>query len=357
MRLIFNCSITIILLLCSAYTFGQIAENKPTILVIHSWHDILWDRLWGKALHDKLSNKYQLVRYDLDAMRITPEQLKINSNKAWDLFQSLEPSLVILGDDAALDQMGLRFANKLPVVYLGINNNPRSLIGTVIPSNITGVIERPLYERALRHIVKLLPVDADRVLFLNDVEQNGASVTNISSIFKGNTTTKVGNVIIELKIISQWEKWQQTVIDAKSSGYDAIIFDSRYLLFDKNGTYVEPEAGVVKWMAKNSELPMFSFYEDSIGPQLSAGGWVLSGYGIGLAAADIVKDILENGKKPIEIYPVNYQKGEYIFSRTQLKRWGIILPENIHNQATFAEDLHELYRFDCKNYPNSICFN
>ena len=355
--LITNRLILITLLLCSTFSFGQLAEDKPTILVIHSWHDILWDRLWEKALQDKLSNKYNLVRYDLDAMRITPEQLKENSNEAWDLYQSIKPSLVILGDDVALAEMGLRFANKLPVVYLGINNNPRSLLGSIVPSNITGVMERPLYERALRHIIELLPEDTDRVLFLNDSEQVGASVTNISNIFMGNSTTKIGNVTIELQITNEWEKWQQTVIEAKSSGYDAILFDSRYLLFDKNGTYIEPEPGVIRWMAKNSELPMFNFYEDSIGPQLSAGGWVLSGYGIGLAAADIVKDILENSKKPKDIYPVNYRKGEYIFSRTQLKRWGITLPEHIYNKATFAEDLHKLYSFDCKNYPNSICFD
>jgi len=351
---------TIILMslsLCSLNAVSQVNENKPTILVIHSWHDILWDRLWHKALHDQLASKYNLVRYDLDAMRATPEVLQAHINHAWGLYQSLKPSLVVLGDDAALAAMGLRFANTLPVVYLGINNNPRKLIGGIMPANITGVIERPLYERALRHIINLLPEGADRVLFLNDAEQVGASVTNISNIFKGNTTTKVGNVTIELTVTSDWDKWKKAVIGAKPAGYDAILFDSRYLLFDENGVYVEPEPGVIRWMAKNSPLPMFNFYEDSIGPRLSAGGWVISGYGIGVAAAKLVKSILEDGVRPKDIYPVTYSKGEYIFSRVQLKRWGITLPEDIKNKASFAEDLHQLYTFDCKNYPDSICFN
>jgi len=339
-----------------SYAADQITPDKPTILVIHSWHDILWDRLWEKALQDQLSEKYHLVRYDLDAMRVTPQQLIKNTSTAWAMYQSLKPSLVILGDDAALAALGQKFANTLPVVYLGINNNPRTLIGSIVPANITGVIERPLYERALRHIVKLLPLDADKILFLNDAEQVGASVTNISNIFKGNTETQVGNVTIELHVTSEWEAWQQAVINAKSSGYDAILFDSRYLLFDKNGTYVEPEPGVIKWMSTNSELPLFNFYEDSIGPNLSTGGWVISGYGIGLAAATIVKEILEQDKLPKDIYPVNYRKGEYIFSRTELKKWGIKLPDAILKKSVFAEDLHQLYYFDCKDYPNSICF-
>ncbi len=335
---------------------AQVNNNQPSILVIHSWHDILWDRLWEKALNDRLAAHYRLVRFDLDAMRVSPEQLLLNADKAWEIYTKLKPSLVILGDDAALKMMGMRFANTLPVVYLGINNNPRNLIGSIVPSNITGVMERPLYERALRHIVKLLPPNSDKILFLNDSQQTGASVTNISDIFRGQSSTKVGNVSIELVVTNAWETWQQAVINAKSSGYDAILFDSRYLLFDAKGTYVEPEPGVIRWMAKHSELPMFNFYEDSIGPQLSAGGWVLSGYGIGSTAANIVLDILKNGKQPQDIYPVDYKKGEYIFSRVQLKRWGIELPQEIKDTATFAEDMHQLYSFDCKDYPVSICF-
>ena len=348
--------LAIALLAWPSITFGQENPKQPSILVIHSWHDILWDRLWEKGLNDKLAAKYRLVRFDLDAMRVSSKQLLLNADKAWDIYTELKPSLVILGDDAALKMMGMRFADTLPVVYLGINNNPRNLIGSIVPSNITGVMERPLYERALRHIVKLLPPNSDKILFLNDSQQTGASVTNISDIFRGKSNTKVGNVTIELVVTNVWETWQQAVMNAKSSGYDAILFDSRYLLFNTKGTYVEPETGVIRWMAKHSELPMFNFYEDSIGPQLSAGGWVLSGYGIGSTAANIVLDILENGKQPKDIYPVDYKKGEYIFSRVQLKRWGIELPSEIKNTATFAEDMHQLYNFDCNNYPESICF-
>ncbi len=346
----------VVLIAWPTLTLGQVNDKQQSILVIHSWHDILWDRLWEKALNDKLASRYRLVRYDLDAMRVSPEQLMSNADQAWAIYKKLKPSLVILGDDAALKMMGERFADKLPVVYLGINNNPRNLIGNIVPQNITGVLERPLYERALRQIIKLLPEGSDKILFLNDSQQTGASVTNISKIFRGKAITKVGDVTVELVVTNRWEAWQQAVINAKSSGYDAILFDSRYLLFDSKDTYVEPEPGVIYWMAKHSQLPMFNFYEDSIGPELSAGGWVISGYGIGTSAANIVLDILENGKQPKDIYPVDYKQGEYIFSRTQLKKWGVTLPKEIEDSARFAEDLHRLYEFDCKNYPESICF-
>ena len=103
-------------------------------MVIHSWHDILWDRLWKKALHDKLGQKYDLIHFELDAMRSDSEQLLVNVNKAWHLYKSIKPDLVVLGDDEALRLMGMRFADELPVVYLGINNDPRTLVKTILSS-------------------------------------------------------------------------------------------------------------------------------------------------------------------------------------------------------------------------------
>lgn len=346
--------------LCIAFALSSTALGaaaKPSILVVHSWHDILWDRLWQKALHDRLGQYYQLEHFYLDAMRSDEEQLKQNADAAWNRYRELAPQMVILGDDEALRMLGLRLADTVPVVFLGINNNPRKLIRSILPRNITGVMERPLYERALRHIAEVLPQGADRVLFLNDTDQNSSSVTNINTIFNGNTTTRVGKVTVELRVTNNWERWQQEVLSAKSAGFDAILFDSRYLIFDNRGRYVEPEPGVVRWMAQHSELPLFNFYEDSIGPGLSTGGWVLSGYGIGTYAAKIALDILRYGKQPQDIYPVYYDKGEYIFSRTQLSRWGLTLPLHIGQQASFAEDLYRLYEFDCSQYAESVCFD
>lgn len=346
-------------LLCSPPAFSQQPhpEENAVIFVIHSWHDILWDRLWEKALHDHLSEDYRLVHFDLDAMRSSPQQLARNVETALSHYRALDPALVILGDDAALQSMALKLGDTRPVVYLGINHNPRDLIGHNIPLNITGVVERPLYERALRQIVQLLPEGADKVLFLSDADQEAAIVTNIKDIFKGNTHTRVGDVRVELVVTSQWEAWQAAVLSAQQSDYDAIVFDSRYLIHDARGQYVEPEPGVVRWMAKHSRLPLFNFYEDAIGPGLSSGGWVISGYGIGKEAARLVKDILENGKAPAQIFPVYYSKGEYIFSREQLRKWQIRLPPLIMQHATFAEDLHKLYEFDCDQYPHTICFD
>ncbi|WP_159084449.1 ABC transporter substrate-binding protein [Dongshaea marina] len=326
--------------------------------MIHSWHDILWDRLWEKGLEDQLGDRYKLIRFDLDAMRSSPEQLKQHAEQAWELYKSSKPKLVILGDDAALKEMGVRFAYQVPVVYLGINHNPRTLVNDNLPSNITGVMERPIYLRALHLLVRVLPPGTQKVLFLHESAFSSDNiVTDLTKVFKDTNSVKIGDIRIDLKIAPTWETWQQAVLDSKSNGYQAIFFDSRYLLRDKTGRYVEPEPGVIRWMAKHSPVPIFNFYEDSIGPGLSTGGWVLSGINLGVAAAKMVKKILDEHIPPEKIKPIYYNEGEYIFSRTQLKRWGLTLPPDIAKEATYTEDLHQLYRFNCDNYKESLCFD
>ena len=159
----------ILIALSTVITPALQAAEKPNILVIHSWHDILWDRLWEKGLQDQLGQKYNLIRIDLDAMRSTPKELKEHADEAWSLYENHQPKLIILGDDVALKEMGMRFANTVPVVYLGINHNPRDLLRNAMPSNITGVMERPIYIRALHHIAKIFPGSTKKILMLNSI--------------------------------------------------------------------------------------------------------------------------------------------------------------------------------------------
>ena len=330
------------------------ANNE--ILVIHSWHDILWDRLWELGLSEKLGDQYQLTRMDIDAMRLSDEQRTKRVEEIWKYYLKLQPGLVILGDDVALKEFGWRLENLTPTVYLGINHNPRKYFTDgLIPENITGVIERPLYRRAVHLLVDLLPAGSKRLMLINDSPVELGSVTDINEIFRGSTSVRVENIDIDLHIATSWEQWQETVLNAKNNGYDAILFDSRYLLRDASNRYVEPEPGVVRWMARNSPVPIFNFYEDSIGPGLSTGGWVVSGYEIGRIAADFVIQIM-NGKKPGELPPYHFNHGEYIFSREQLEYWNIQLPDAIKENAKFAEDTHKLYVFSCEHYPDSICY-
>ena len=125
---------------------------------------------------------------------------------------------------------------------------------------------------------------------------------------------------------------------------------SRYILRDKNGVYIEPEKHLLKWMTANSKIPVFGFYEDGVGPKFHVGGWILNGVKHGEEAGKMMKDILQNGKKPSDINPLFYNYGEYIFSRTLLKKYKLKIPKEIQKEVEYIEDRHDLYDFKKYNF-------
>jgi len=336
---------------------GSPALALPRVLVVHSWHDILWDRLWEQGLNSQLAARFELVRFDLDALRLAQPQLQQRVEQAWTQYQTLAPALVILGDDVALRELGPRLSDtQTPVVYLGINHNPRKYLSKTNGPHFTGIIERPLYERAIRQIAQLFPERSTRVLLLNDSQPGEEDVTDLMRIFGGNPSAKIQGLTIDLKVTRSWEQWQQWVLSSAEDGYDVLLFDSRYRLRNQAGTYVEPEAGVVRWMSQFSPLPLFSFYEDSVGPQLAVGGWVISGFDMGVAAGQLALELLEGSSPEQQRFPIFFDQATYLFSQTQLDRWQIRLPDAIRAQAQFAEHLHPAYQFDCASYSASICY-
>lgn len=75
--------------------------------------------------------------------------------------------LVILGDDNAINLLARRItADNTPVVYLGMNGNPRDH-GFYGVKNLTGVLERPLMKRNV-HEMGQLADGAKRALILFD---------------------------------------------------------------------------------------------------------------------------------------------------------------------------------------------
>ncbi len=120
------------------------------ILVIESYHaEYLWDIEYKKGLTESLGNNHRFSYFEMNTKRILKGQIEQKANLAWQEILNLKPDLVVLGDDNALKFLASRLRNtSIPVVYLGINNNPRNydLAGA---KNITGVLERPLLKRSI----------------------------------------------------------------------------------------------------------------------------------------------------------------------------------------------------------------
>ncbi|RLA72795.1 MAG: hypothetical protein DRG24_01975 [Epsilonproteobacteria bacterium] len=329
----------------------ELDPEKENILVLHSWHDILWDRTWGKGIDNVLGSDYNLIRYDFDAMRQDETELKRRAEFSWKLAEKYNVVGIVFGDDQTLKYAGPLFqGTKYPGVYLGINFSPRKYLDYSKADNITGVLERPLYKTAIKKLFKIFPETPKKVLLLSDSPLGEEDITDMAKLFKQSETIKIFNTTLEYQVQDTWEKWQKAVLDAPKNGFDYIMVGSRYILRDKNGLYIEPEAHLLDWMTKNSMLPVFGFYEDGIGPEFDVGGWVLGGVEHGETAGKIMYDILKNGKKPSDINPVFYNYGQYIFSRTLLKKYNLTLPKAILEQTQFIEDRHSLWDFKKQSF-------
>lgn len=300
-----------------------LAGEKPKVLIINSYHaEYPWVVAHNSALIKGLGDRVALSFTYLDSKRLTPIELKTKIAGAVALFKAMQPDLVILADDFALEILGRKFlAHKTPVVFLGINNNPREYIGDL--PGITGVLERPLLKRSISYIQEILNGNMQKSLVLFD--NSKTAQTTMEQIFKGNSSMVFNWTEVNIQTVGTIELWKETVLSAKRNGYNSLILGLYHTIRDDNSRHVDEEY-IAKWTAENSPVPVFAFWDFAVGKDKAVGGYILSGEPQGREAARIANMVLD-GRTPIDIPPVTAEKGKLIFSRSGLEKWNIKLPE------------------------------
>lgn len=322
---------TLVLLFLAIFSAPLLADK--TVLVIESYHhEHPWDASYLQGIRDSLGDSHQIKTFEMDTKRLPESLHQAQANKAWQYFQSVRPDLVILGDDNALQYLGKKISDTgTPSVYLGINSNPRDL-GLYQQSNLTGVLERPLFKRNVYEINKLMGGKLDSVLILLDDSPTVQAAVKES--FKSELDFKVSGTQVSLKSIGQWQHWQQTVQTA-AEHYDAIVIGLYHTIVDANGEHVAAD-NVLSWTSQNSPIPVFSSWSFAVGEGKAIGGLVLFGRWHGLEAGAIAKQIL-GGEDIVNIRPRASKKGRFYFSHSELARWGITLPPDIADRASFVD--------------------
>ena len=311
-----------------------VGANAADILVVESYHqEYSWDASYKKALLATLGKDHQLTFFQMDTKRLPASEHPAQADKAWAQYRAQRPALVILGDDNALKYLGPRLAQEsVPVVYLGINNNPRSYFQSP-PKNFTGVLERPLFKRSIATISKVVKPRPKKVLVLFDDGTTARAA--VSEAFGGNIGINVFGVSAKLRLIPSWVQWQVQIKRAREHGYDAIIMGLYHTITDVDGSNI-PANDVMTWTVANADVPLFSFWDFSVGHDKTAGGLVLSGEEQGRLAGEIAQQILD-GADPGRIYPKTAEQGRYLFSKTVLDRYGLKLPEAIASVSTLTD--------------------
>jgi len=303
------------------------------ILVIESYHaQYPWDMGYKKALQEHIAGEHQFSFFEMDTKRVTRAQYLYRAELAWTHYQDLKPDIVVLGDDNALKYLGGRLAQTLtPVVYLGINNNPRNY-GIANADNITGVLERPLIKRSIMTAAAIAK-DMKRVLILFD-SGNTAQIA-LANEFANQKTSTVSNIQVETKLIGNYALWKNQVLSAKSKDFDAIIIGLYHTLRDEKDQHIAAEQ-VLSWTSKNTSLPLFGLWDFAIGQNKACGGLVLQSYQQGAAAANIINRILQ-GESPQQIRPTTATNGTYLFSRSEIERFRLLVPEQIALSAKWID--------------------
>ena len=318
-------------ILCTALVVSlapTYAAKAANILLIESYHSGYdWDILYKTALIEHLPD-HVITTFEMDTKRLPKEKHKEKADEAWAKYNEVKPDIVILGDDNALKYLGPRFIDTpANVVFLGINNNPREYFeGKRLPENFTGILERPLINRSIAEIKRLLP-NAEKVLVLFD-----DGITSRNSITLEMKEGRIGNVAVNYKLLGADTDWKNAVKTAKPNGFDAIVIGLYQTLKNGNGEPV-PDNEILSWTNKNTEVPLFALWNFSVGKGKTCGGIVLDGYKMGEAAAAITEEVLAGKDPHVRIN----QDGAKLFSRSELDRWHIKIPKSLMEEATILE--------------------
>ena len=298
------------------------------ILLIQSYDsDLPWSRQCERGIRGALPESAVLDIVYLDTKRKPPAEYRRNVDRALDRFHETRPDLVMLGDDNALRILGPTIADSgVPVVYFGINNNPRRYF-QALPPNVVGVIERiPLFHW-IRVLTQVVP-KARNILVLMDDSPTAKAIFDTS--FMGRQAVAFDGRIVNCVLTADWDRWRQEVLAGTN---DFILMPIYHALEDRNGNHVNYET-VVAWTSEHSPAPVFATQDYAVGDKGVAGALVVVGEEHGAIAGRLAAAVLR-GEDMTHLSALDDQQGRLFFNRAQLRRFGLVLPPDLAERTVF----------------------
>ena len=322
----------ILVLILLLYSLPGVTAN---LLFIHSYHEgHPWVQDYRKAILENLSQPVQVDNFFLDSKRLPYKEYVKRADMAWLLIKKHKPDVIILADDNAITLLSERIATmNIPVVFLGLNTNPRDH-GIQSYEQFTGVLERPLFKRSLLLVDQILPNAGSRkLLVLSDNSATSrAALCPISDELK---PIRLGNLTVEFKLTDSEHMWHQAVLNAKQEGYQGIFIALYHTITSEHGEHVDPEK-IIAWTSKQSPVPNFGFWDFTIGKQANTGGYVLTGYEHGKLAASLIDKLL-HGAKAKDLGYISDSKGRFRFSLSGVARWHLSIPKEISDKTLWVD--------------------
>lgn len=323
-------SLVLALVLCAAT--GTALADAHTICIINSYsREFSWTRDLDQTLMEALGDIASFTVFDMDTKNLPKERFAARADAALDACRRAGPDLVVLTDDNAVRLLGQRLVDEgRRVLYLGVNNNPRAYFKD--PRKATGVLERPLFKRSILLARRILGPDATRGLMLFDA--SATSKVLHDDEFEGLAQYTVGDTTVDHLATNSLEAWRDALLGARDNGYSFVALGLRHTLRDDRGAHADPEEATA-WACRNTSVPLFGFWDFDVGPGKALGGVVLTGRSHGWIASVLARRLL-GGEPPQAVSPIHDRQGVILFSRSELKLWGITLPDTIRREAIFT---------------------
>ncbi len=309
------------------FPISDVLAEQKVILNIAAYHKGYgWTDDCIKGINQELNSQYKVIHYYMDTKRLPKSAFGNAMEKAWKKFMQINPDIVMLGDDNALMLLGPRFSKqKTTVVFYGINGNPRSYFSKAMPFNIKGVLERVPIIPLVRDVVRMNRLHPNKqVTILSD--GGTSSAAQLKTRFHGVREKQIGQFKVLFLDFSEWKDWKNYIRNAKKT--NAALISTNYHAIHDNGKSID-YMKVLSWTSKNSKLPVFIVQKD-VGPGMATGALLIDGIIHGKLAADMVNKTIHKQRVPQFVEDV---EGKYIFSRNQLKKFNLNLPESIKKQS------------------------
>lgn len=299
------------------------------VLLIESYHkEYGWDESYIRGLENTLGDDVTLHTFEMDTKRLPKTDYDSQADKAFAMYQQVAPDVVVLGDDNALSYMLPRLQNEdIDIVFLGINANPRRLMAKYsVKARVTGVLERPLFVRSMQEVKQMLGKDKLIVKIMFDAGTTSTIATDHISKQYQSLKNKLG-IDATIENHETFDTWKASV--NSSDGYDIIILGLYQIIRDSDGNVVDPDK-VLVWTNQHSAIPLFGFWDFSVGKGQTAGGVVLFGESQGIQAGEYVNRILA-GEEASSILVIHGKQGRAIYSGAEFTRWGLNAPNGWRN--------------------------
>ncbi|GIK42395.1 MAG: hypothetical protein BroJett011_62280 [Chloroflexota bacterium] len=317
----------------------QAPAQKFKILHIMSYHSP-WEwtdnQLNGfKAALKELDVEYKVIQMDTKGHSDEESKLKV-AQEAKDLINTWQPDLVYTSDDDVQKYVVQDYLNKdIPFVFSGVNADPAqyNFVGV---KNVTGVIEHQHFVESVDLLKKIAP-DVKKIAVVIDDSPFWNGVTEQMKKEESQLPSDVK--IVSWDMLKTYEEYQQKVKEYQST-VDAIALLGIFNFKDEQGKNV-PYQEVQQWTAENSNLPDFSFWVDRVAYG-TLSSVTVSAYEQGLAAGEMARGILVEGKSPADFPMKATVKGEPVISLVRAKNLGL----NVDSEILLTARVINTYAWD-----------